>query len=795
MKKKILSILLCLSMAVCMLAGCSKNGVDTTSGKVDTTSGKVEQVKVTDKLEKKYIERIEAYQAYFDEIRNKYSDYKFSATVTLDKEGLPLFWLTLSESGDWDDITTQLVGFEDGKAKILAEKRAHMGPHRDKDLIMAQKWNSDSTFYLYDEEKQDFITVVIEELMQDRTDENALDTIYTEKELEEKIDLLSEILESADFFDSVKIRVNDSTHQIAYFGRTKQDYYYNALVKLWVLLEVNDTRGFVEEPMGEFDKFGVVLRKEYADNKEVLNYFKQLPDAELDEELRAEILSHEEADSYIYGNLIKEIPNVAYILPDGTVCTGKEAFRYIQILDYIDDEYSEVSAEAVGEYFDELSVERILRYLQKNPAYTQEDLYLSLASVAYDCEVIEVDMSDYILKNTTFVSQVVAKYISGNDLYEAFFTDELIEQQTSISETKPYKTIREEGVDERSYADNVLTLLCGNIEYQFQIEFDDSGEMVSGITYIDPTASMSEEEKQEYMVKTEVIPAYKKNVSNADRYTLVYINDDSIPELITSTASWYNFYTYDNDVIALDLSANVFAIIEKENLIHISSGHGTFYDYIGNLKEGAFECLKEGKYGDVYDANGNRVPDAFEYYWEGQQVSEEEYNNSLAQIFDAKKAISSNDLIYYSSIQEAYENLNKTAQPSAVEAKSESAVTKYYDLIYNYTNFWYDGKSLSATTYDGEISLNMEVSDDCVWQYRGSDGSISESSYEKIYELWEADVLWIQEWLDSEGLDFSALSDYEFMESQGYGTVLDSPTGLGVEVQDEKIIAVYYTSP
>lgn len=241
----------------------------------------------------------------------------------------------------------------------------------------------------------------------------------------------------------------------------------------------------------------------------------------------------------------------------------------------------------------------------------------------------------------------------------------------------------------------------------------DSAEVSSAASVETTQEAASKEDSSAYLT------AYEKYVSDADRYALVYINDDSIPELITGIASWYNFYTYDNDdVIDLDLSPNVFAIIEKENLIHTSSGHGTFHDYIGNLKEGAFECIVEGTYGEVYDANGKIVPDTFEYYWEGEQVSKEEYNNSLAQIFDAEKAISSNDLIFYSSIQEAYENIGKVSNSGAelekaveidVEKEVEKIRSQYYKVQNNLDSYMSGSYLMDGDTYYYEKGFPVKI--------------------------------------------------------------------------------------
>lgn len=199
MKKRMLSVLLCLSMAVSMLVGCSSKDANTTNeNATDNNSAKKkdEAVDVSKKLEKQYVKRIEAYQEYFDEIREKYSEYEFGSTITLDKDGLPLFWLCMGEPDSWDDTgATQLIGYEKKKAAVLAEKGGVIFPYRGP-LIMAQGSADDENYdddedyeyredpiYLYDEENRNFVTVT-DELRQSYNVNDV--TNYSEKELNEK---------------------------------------------------------------------------------------------------------------------------------------------------------------------------------------------------------------------------------------------------------------------------------------------------------------------------------------------------------------------------------------------------------------------------------------------------------------------------------------------------------------------------------------------------------------------------------------------------------------------------------
>lgn len=75
-------------------------------------------------------------------------------------------------------------------------------------------------------------------------------------------------------------------------------------------------------------------------------------------------------------------------------------------------------------------------------------------------------------------------------------------ERDELLATEPYKTINENGIDSVAYENNIATIEVEDSEetYQFQIEFTETGDKISKITYIDPMASMSEEEKQEYVV-------------------------------------------------------------------------------------------------------------------------------------------------------------------------------------------------------------------------------------------------------------------------------------------------------
>jgi hypothetical protein len=58
---------------------------------------------------------------------------------------------------------------------------------------------------------------------------------------------------------------------------------------------------------------------------------------------------------------------------------------------------------------------------------------------------------------------------------------------------------------------------------------------------------------------------------------------------------------------------------------------GSYYDLVYSIQDGGFACVVEGSWCEAYDEDGNWMFDAdenmlYDYYWNGQKVSMEEYN-------------------------------------------------------------------------------------------------------------------------------------------------------------------------
>lgn len=139
----------------------------------------------------------------------------------------------------------------------------------------------------------------------------------------------------------------------------------------------------------------------------------------------------------------------------------------------------------------------------------------------------------------------------------------------------------------------------------------------------------------------------------------LYLNDDSIPELEIDYRfgpAGYEIYTASNNVTdSFSYYYGGAYWIENGNLMLIKSGKmDDYYDYIYQIKDGKFDLLAEGRYGkitkspDKVDENGKPIYDyeqesetsgpIYKYYWNGVEMSEEEYNRQIISMVDKENA-------------------------------------------------------------------------------------------------------------------------------------------------------------
>ena len=131
-------------------------------------------------------------------------------------------------------------------------------------------------------------------------------------------------------------------------------------------------------------------------------------------------------------------------------------------------------------------------------------------------------------------------------------------------------------------------------------------------------------------------------------YTLVYINDDDIPELYVEYGSTADgsliAYFNGSKVVTQYLNTVGLSYLERENLFCDTGGHmDEYYDNVYTIGDGGFEIVASGNFGaannaDVeYDENGQPV---YEYYWNGEETTQSGYEEKLNEVFDTDRAVS-----------------------------------------------------------------------------------------------------------------------------------------------------------
>ncbi|MDO5540499.1 MAG: C-type lectin domain-containing protein [Eubacteriales bacterium] len=118
-------------------------------------------------------------------------------------------------------------------------------------------------------------------------------------------------------------------------------------------------------------------------------------------------------------------------------------------------------------------------------------------------------------------------------------------------------------------------------------------------------------------------------------YALIYVDGDSIPELLCNTgieAGGCQVYTWHDGVLdQLQTSRLGYTYIESANLFNNTGGHmGYYFDNIYAIEDGMWVEVAAGYY---VEENGTSS-----YTWENESVTEEEYNMMLNEAYDTNLA-------------------------------------------------------------------------------------------------------------------------------------------------------------
>ena len=131
-------------------------------------------------------------------------------------------------------------------------------------------------------------------------------------------------------------------------------------------------------------------------------------------------------------------------------------------------------------------------------------------------------------------------------------------------------------------------------------------------------------------------------------FTLAYINDDDIPELIIDpdvmAASSVVCTVYNEKVNSITVWSYGVSYIERKNSFIVDGGRmDDFYHELYKIEKGKFIVTAKGHYGFEGDNDMEHLEDFYSYFWNGEEVSKKQYEKSLNQSFDFSHAISTYD--------------------------------------------------------------------------------------------------------------------------------------------------------
>lgn len=130
-------------------------------------------------------------------------------------------------------------------------------------------------------------------------------------------------------------------------------------------------------------------------------------------------------------------------------------------------------------------------------------------------------------------------------------------------------------------------------------------------------------------------------LDNGFEYSLIYVDDDDIPELYVFTGGMalgeiiVSFYNGNIGIMNRDRCG--IAYIEHGGLLYNANGAMGFYPCnVYMLKKGTFTEIGTGWCLESADEQGNIC---YDYFWEGQAVTEAEFNASIDELIDTSECV------------------------------------------------------------------------------------------------------------------------------------------------------------
>ena len=226
--------------------------------------------------------------------------------------------------------------------------------------------------------------------------------------------------------------------------------------------------------------------------------------------------------------------------------------------------------------------------------------------------------------------------IDGNEVSEEVYKQ--------VCEEWDWEELNVWGYDDAVFVNDINDLyreLCKRFSFlqeQDRIEQDDS---------------CLEEWKQAYLNYLE-----EDDYADTCTYSLIYVDDDDIPEMVVDTggeARGCQFLTFHDHVLDVWQSDRLnVTYIERGNLICNSDGKmGYYFDNVYTIQDGKWVYVDGGVWGDgpdgvQIDENDNwlvffywtgKEPWNWEEYWDGEEITGEEYDARLNAIYPMKQSM------------------------------------------------------------------------------------------------------------------------------------------------------------
>lgn len=183
----------------------------------------------------------------------------------------------------------------------------------------------------------------------------------------------------------------------------------------------------------------------------------------------------------------------------------------------------------------------------------------------------------------------------------------------------------------------------------------------------------------------------RENADNTDDwewvgYELVYLDDDTIPELWITYSSWAEgcrIVSYRDGKITQELTGSGrLSYEEYGNVFHHSYGHmGLYFDTIFKLENGELVTVAEGRNETTINDDGSQNYDVMNYFWNDIQVSEEVYVQNIDSLVSPAVAKETSDdaQLSYDEILDYLSTLVIAPNEQPVMNQSERKLAVYSD--------------------------------------------------------------------------------------------------------------------